>query len=366
MIFKKGDRVKFLNDVGGGIITRINQKTIYVENEDGFEVPVTESQLLHQAVSQIESSPFTSTVSKTSIDEQSGRGRTCLAPTRPIPTPEPTPDYIDLSGDSEESDVDTSINILLAWIPQRKKNGETAFDLYLVNDCRYHTMYVSAMINDGAYRGIQAGMLESDSTIHLTQITGKDLKQISSIRLEVLFFKKGNYMPQEPIRYELKIDEFYLTDALNYTANEYFDEKALIYNISEEYLMTEIENVAHEVQMKFMEQKQQIDQQLSKPAKTVPESDTEEIDLHIEQLVENPKVFTPAEMLNIQMERFTSVLEGAIRNRKKRIVFIHGVGNGRLRLEIKRTLDHQYPKLRYQDASFKEYGYGATMVILKK
>jgi len=354
MAFKTGDRVKFLNDVGGGIITRINQKIIYVENEDGFEVPVTESQLLHHAVSQAESSPFTSTAPKEIISKDEA----CHVST--------TIDYIDLSGDADESDVDSSVNILLAWIPQRKKNGETVFDLYLVNDCSYHTLYVAAMISEGTFRGIQAGILERDTIIHLTQIPGKDLKQISSIRLEILFYKKGAYMPQEPIRYELKIDEFYLLDAINYTINEFFDKKALIYNISEEYLMAEIENVAHEVQMKFVEQKQQIDHLLPKLAKKSPENDTEEVDLHIEQLVDQPKSFTPAEMLNIQMERFTAALVEAMRNRKKRIVFIHGVGNGRLRLEIKRTLDHQYPKLRYQDASFKEYGYGATMVILNK
>ena len=362
MTFKKGDRVKFLNDVGGGIITRINQKTIYVENEDGFEVPVSESQLLHHSVSQNESSPFTSTVSKpSSIEEIASNGMPPVAANNVT-----TPDYIDLSTDPDQSDVDTSVSILLAWTHHRKKNGEIVFDLFLVNDCSYHTMYVAAMISEGAFRGIQAGMLEGDTTIHLTQISGKDLKQISSVRLEILFFKKGAYMPQEPIRYELKIDEFYLYDPINYIPNDYFDEKALIYNVSEEYLMSEIEKVAYEEQMKFVEQKQQIDQPLPKPAKKTPENETEEVDLHIEQLVENVKAFTPAEMLTIQMERFTAALEGAMRNRKNRIVFIHGVGNGRLRLEIKRTLDHQYPKLRYQDASFKEYGYGATMVILKK
>ena len=361
MIFKKGDRVKFLNDVGGGIITRINLKTIYVENEDGFEVPVSESQLLHQDVSQAESSPFTSTAYQPLSNEEISRDATRQASTNHVSMPE----YIDISGDPDQSDVDASVNILLAWIPQRKKNGETAFDLYLVNDCNYHIMYVSAMISEGACRGIQAGMLERDTTIHLIQVSGKDLKQISSIRFEVLFFRKGNYMPQEPIRYELKIDEFYVSDAVNYTTNEYFDEKALIYNISEEFLMNEIENVAYEVQMKFVEQKQQIDQPLPRPAKKSPENEMEEVDLHIEQLVDRPKAFTPAEMLDIQMKRFSAALEEAIRNQKKRIVFIHGVGNGRLRLEIKRTLDHQYPKLKYQDASFKEYGYGATMVILK-
>ncbi len=358
MTFKKGDRVKFLNDIGGGIVTRVDNKTAYVENEDGFEVPASVSQLLKVEVSQAEATPFTTTVTgKISEDIQAETFS---------PTPVPASDYIDLSDAADIADIDTSVNILLAWIPQSKKSGNTNYDLYLINDCSYHVMYVAAMITEGVYRGIQAGMLENGTSIHLTQISGKDLKQIDSIRLEMLFFKKGNYMPQEPMRYELKTDEFYLMDAVNYSPNEYFDEKALIYNISEEFLMAEIENVAWEVQAQFEKQKKHIDAPKPKPVKQVQEEDKEEVDLHIEQLVDNPKTLTPAEMLEIQMGRFNIALEGAIRNRRKRIVFIHGVGNGRLRLEIRRTLDQKYPTLRYQDASFKEYGYGATMVILGK
>jgi len=166
------------------------------------------------------------------------------------------------------------------------------------------------------------------------------------------------------MQYDLKINEFYIQDAINYVTNEYFDEKALIFNISEEYLMAEIEKVALEVQMQFIRQKQDTGHSLPGPAKKAAEKDTEEVDLHIEQLVDNPKAFSPAEMLDIQTKRFTSALEDAKCNRMKRIVFIHGVGNGRLRLEIQRILKRDYPKLRYQDASFKEYGFGATMIFL--
>ncbi len=356
MIFKKGDRVKFLNDVGGGIVTRVDNKHIYVENEDGFEVPATASQLLKTETTQAEATPFT-TVAEQYLANVPAEVF--------VPTQTETPGYIDLTDDSNESGIDTSVCILLAWVPQRKKNGKTVYDVHLVNDCGYGIMYVTAMITEGAYRGLQAGMLESKTSIHVARIQGEDLKQINSLRLETLFFKKGAYMPQEPMRYELKIDEFYLTDPVNYATNEYFDEKALIYNISEEYLMAEIEGVAYEVQAQFERQKKQADAPKPQPVKKMQDDDKEEVDLHIEQLVDQYKSLTPAEILDIQLGRFGNVLEEAIRNRRKRIVFIHGVGNGRLRLEIHRMLDHKYPKLRYQDASFKEYGYGATMVILR-
>lgn len=355
MTFKKGDKVKFLNDTGGGIITRIDNKTLYVQNGDGFEIPVLESQLLKAEVSQNESTPFTETVKQPATPnaqaEAEAASKTVL-------------DYIDLSKEPAESNIDPTVNLLLAWIANRKKNGQKTYDVYLINDCSYHIMYVAAMVAEGVYRGIQAGMLEGGAAIHLTEISAEELKLITSIRLESIFFKQGTYMPQEPMRYELKTDEFYLTDPFNYVSNEYFNEKALIYHISEEFLMSEIENTAREVQSKFEKQKKHIDSPKARLAKKEPKNMTEEVDLHIEELVENPNRLSPAEMLNIQLGRFNIALEGAMRNRQERIVFIHGVGNGRLRLEIKRALDQKYPRLRYQDASFKEYGYGATLVFL--
>ncbi len=47
------------------------------------------------------------------------------------------------------------------------------------------------------------------------------------------------------------------------------------------------------------------------------------------------------------------------------MVFIHGVGNGKLKYEIHKLLDTRFAGLKYQDASFKEYGFGATLVYLK-
>jgi dsDNA-specific endonuclease/ATPase MutS2 len=65
------------------------------------------------------------------------------------------------------------------------------------------------------------------------------------------------------------------------------------------------------------------------------------------------------------MEHFKSKLEEAIHTHTRKIVFIHGVGNGVLKMEIRKELDRRAKKLTYQDASFKEYGYGATLVQIK-
>ncbi|MDR0995820.1 MAG: Smr/MutS family protein, partial [Tannerella sp.] len=50
--------------------------------------------------------------------------------------------------------------------------------------------------------------------------------------------------------------------------------------------------------------------------------------------------------------------------REQRIVFIHGKGDGVLRAAIERELKTKYKNCSYQDASFREYGFGATLVTI--
>ncbi len=90
----------------------------------------------------------------------------------------------------------------------------------------------------------------------------------------------------------------------------------------------------------------------------------EEVDLHIQNIVDDYSLLTPGEILDLQMSRFELSLEGAIRHEQKEIIFIHGKGAGKLKSEIQKKLINDYPRLKYQDASFKEYGYGATLIFI--
>jgi dsDNA-specific endonuclease/ATPase MutS2 len=53
------------------------------------------------------------------------------------------------------------------------------------------------------------------------------------------------------------------------------------------------------------------------------------------------------------------------KDKGKKIVFIHGKGEGVLRNAIMQELKRKYPRCLSQDASFQKYGFGATMVIIK-
>ena len=110
-----------------------------------------------------------------------------------------------------------------------------------------------------------------------------------------------------------------------------------------------------------------------KEAKTIQKSSVKrqstpellEIDLHIHELLDNWDNLSNSEIIQIQMDKFYSVLDSNKSNKGRRIVFIHGVGNGTLKTEIRKQLERKYKGFDFQDASFREYGYGATMIIIK-
>ncbi len=88
-----------------------------------------------------------------------------------------------------------------------------------------------------------------------------------------------------------------------------------------------------------------------------------EVDLHINQLVKNPKGLSNFEMLNLQLDTARRQLEFAISKRIQKVVFIHGVGEGVLREELY-YLFRKYENIKYYDADYQKYGLGATEVYI--
>ena len=89
-----------------------------------------------------------------------------------------------------------------------------------------------------------------------------------------------------------------------------------------------------------------------------------EIDLHIHELLDDTTGMSSGEMLEYQLDVFRKTLEEYKNRKGQKIVFIHGKGDGVLRRAILDELKHKYKTFQSQDASFREYGFGATMVII--
>ena len=65
------------------------------------------------------------------------------------------------------------------------------------------------------------------------------------------------------------------------------------------------------------------------------------------------------------MDIFKKTMAENKKNKGQKIIFIHGKGEGVLRQALIHELNYRYKSCTYQDASFQEYGYGATQVTIR-
>ena len=89
-----------------------------------------------------------------------------------------------------------------------------------------------------------------------------------------------------------------------------------------------------------------------------------EVDLHIHELVDDQSGLPDRAKLAIQMNHFDRMMDIAKREKLRRIVFIHGVGQGVLRHQIRTSLEQHHPDCSYREGDPRRYGSGATEVWL--
>ncbi len=89
-----------------------------------------------------------------------------------------------------------------------------------------------------------------------------------------------------------------------------------------------------------------------------------EVDLHVQELVDNSYGMMKHEIVQMQLDHFDGKLNQAIDRGLKKVIFIHGRGEGRLRNAIREVLK-RYPNCESLDADYKRYGVGATEVRIK-
>ncbi len=349
MNFRKGDLVKFLNDVGQGTIVKFqDEKIALVLNEDGFEIPVLISELL-----KIEGDyTFNSNEEHSVSNSESSK-----------------PQNIVIEEDDLEEDglnTDSEAKVYFALVPKNQEDMiNSDLDVYLINDSNFRVSYAISKSEDKFQSLFAYGNLEDNTKVILESIKREDLNKFEDLNFQLLFFRKGNYFLLNPINktWTVKPARFFKQSA--FTENDFFHENAFIYTLTTDEINLTDHISDSDIEKSKKDKDQKEPRKRLKSSKSGENKGIEEVDLHIEELVDNHSDLSNSEILDIQMSRFVTTLDGGIIAGTRKMVFIHGLGNGRLKHEVQKTLDRKYPKLKYQDASFKEYGYGATMVIIK-
>lgn len=94
--------------------------------------------------------------------------------------------------------------------------------------------------------------------------------------------------------------------------------------------------------------------------------ETMEVDLHIHELMDNHSGMSNGDIIQVQLQHFERTLKMAELKKMSRVIYIHGVGQGVLRAEIRKMLVQYYPNCEFMDAPYGNYGYGATEVRIRQ
>lgn len=88
-----------------------------------------------------------------------------------------------------------------------------------------------------------------------------------------------------------------------------------------------------------------------------------EVDLHIHMVADYTRNLSNHDMVMVQLKHFEKTLAEAKRRRLTKVVYIHGIGKGRLRNELRKKLK-SLSNCDFEDADYSRYGQGATQVKL--
>jgi len=327
MKLRIGDKVRFLNEKGEGVVTRFKDKNYaFVEMPDGFEIPYIIKELV------------------------------------PIHTEliiNPEAENLDLSPENVTADVvyfviepDHELPVLV-----------NDYNIYLFNSSSYHLLFSYSIKDDTYFQALKHGEVGPYQKIILKQVKAGFFKEYPYQKMECILFKNTHFRAQVPIAETIHIGSSSLSQS-QLIKHQEFKLPVYAFIIKDEFIVAQ--NVEQDLSSDDLNRLKAIKEfkssaKVSKSKKEQLKMLEKEIDLHIEELIEEVSGLTNHEILSIQLERVEKELDKAIHGGAKKLVLIHGVGNGRLKMEIQKILK-DYKGLTFQDASYKEYGFGATQV----
>jgi hypothetical protein len=327
MKFKPGDRVRYLNSIGEGMVTKIiDSRMVMVTGDDGFAIPTLISELVKADPEGTGSAYFTS---RQKEPEATTTSLTEEAPDMADEQSLSLPLHIIRNRKTED--------IYLAFIPHDQKWLITGMvDIFLINNTScdviynlYHRTWV------GHYEGVDYGSLFAGTKLLLRTVDRESLSHWTEGCLQFLFFKEQTPVVIPPFNSAFRIDGKTFYKEGSYRESPLAGEKGIILKVAT------ISSYMEETGKKE-DSKPGSPDDASRPAgslihKHQTDPREAEVDLHIHELIDDSSNLDKSEILEFQKNYFIRCLDEAIQYNFTKVIFIHGVGNGILRTVL---IDH--------------------------
>ena len=405
---KIGDKVRFLSETGGGKIAGFQGKNIVlVEDEDGFQIPTSirdvvvienEDYSIAKVIDKTVSALSAKQMGGAAVDGQSVKAKIKEGMDEAIDmnveSYDPADREISFQKPLEERKGGNLLSAYLAFVPvDIKEITNTRFECYFVNDSNYYMQY-AYMTAEGQNWSLKSqGEIEPNTKEFIEEFGREDLNSLEHVSVQLVAYKRDKSFILKPsVDVQFRIDNVKFYKLHTFQENDFFEQPALLYTIIENDkparpLVTDAKSLKEQMYAKSSDN--QLASTVSSNAsaghnnsyvrryddrrkqanpfriKHRDDEDTVVIDLHAEALLETTAGMNNADILNYQLKKFHDTLADYSSKKGQKIVFIHGKGEGVLRSAIMRELNYRYKRYQYQDASFQEYGYGATQVTIR-
>lgn len=366
MSIRIGDQVKFLNQTGGGIVTGFDKKGyVLVADADGFEIPVP---------------------AKECVPVEGG-----AQPAGPASDSGPDP--------VSAADGDR-LHTVLVYTRNDREICCTA-----VNASNFHLLAEYRHIAPGTAVTLFAGSIRPFERKELFRFTPEVLATYPrKVVFQAIPWLQTAAMPgvtgtltacpeqalqrpaREAFRKEFSLDPVQLLRESSFRENTYLSGRGLVVTVADEHTRSEEQALTDDAQWE-MARRELAAKDRPRPAglhdrtadarnrASGPNSGHSRsrrpdeplvVDLHAHELLDTTAGMDAGEILRYQLKVFHDTMQAHLHRKGFRIVFIHGKGEGVLRAALTAELRKKYARnATFQDASFQEYGFGATLVILR-
>ncbi len=379
---KIGDKVRFLSETGGGKVSGFQGNNIVlVEDEDGFEIPTPISDVV--VVEQDDYTMGKMIAAKMDAKQQAeahaatelrndSRSIKSILNDHEAETDMTVDEYdasdreITYRAPARERDGGNKLNACLAFVPiDIKEVTNTRFETYMVNDSNYYLHFVYMVAEGNAWTFKAEGEVEPNTKLFIEEFGRDALGSMGRIAVQMTAYKKDKpFLLKPAVDVQMRIDPVKFYKLHVFEENDFFEQPALIFHI--------VQN--DEVARPLVVDSHRLKEQMYKDETVVTDKTKQKhrkddgtlvVDLHADEVLETKAGMNAADILHYQLDVFKKTMEEHKKSRGQKIVFIHGKGDGVLRQALLQELKYRYKNCTWQDASFREYGYGATQVTIK-
>ena len=391
---KIGDKVRFISEVGGGVVSGFQGKNIVlVQDEDGFDIPMAINDVVvigeedynkaHLPYGKPEPKKPDNRSMKAIMGDQSNA----------VDNQDNDDDEVDFSkvtfrAPVEERKGGNALSAYLAFVPiDIKEITHTRFECYFVNDSNYYIQYSYLAADGNSWTLRSQGEVEPNTKEYIEEFGRDELNAFGHVAIQLFAYKREKPFVLKPVvDVQFRIDPVKFYKLHTFQENDFFEQPALLHTIIENDKVTRplvVDAKQLKAEMYHVEpndntkvashqnngyvRRYDDGRKGGNPFITKRKGDEDVIvvDLHANALLDTTAGMSAGDILNYQLDVFRRTLKEHASKKGQRIVFVHGKGEGVLRRALINDLVYRFKHYTYQDASFQEYGYGATQVTIK-